>query len=118
MYFLSPSRPSPVLSLPYPPSLSDWQPAIGVAVLDCAQEEHFDLCKEYGIKFYPTFKVRAVTTAAVVPRCSTSAPFSRYFLCPVLCSISRLTLRPQTEGPSTQVRERPTVAVATACNRF
>ncbi|XP_074526946.1 sulfhydryl oxidase 2 [Halichoeres trimaculatus] len=36
--------------------VKDWQQAISVAVLDCAQEENFDVCKEYGIKFYPTFK--------------------------------------------------------------
>lgn len=36
--------------------VQDWQQAVGVAVLDCAQEENFDVCKEYGIKFYPTFK--------------------------------------------------------------
>ncbi|XP_072289518.1 sulfhydryl oxidase 2 [Eucyclogobius newberryi] len=34
----------------------DWQGAIAVAVFDCALEENFDLCREYGIKFYPTFK--------------------------------------------------------------
>lgn len=36
--------------------VKDWQQAVGVAVLDCAQEENFDVCKEFGIKFYPTFK--------------------------------------------------------------
>ncbi|XP_034027308.1 sulfhydryl oxidase 2 [Thalassophryne amazonica] len=36
--------------------VKDWQRVITVAVLDCAQEENFDACKEYGIKFYPTFK--------------------------------------------------------------
>ncbi|KAM7017538.1 sulfhydryl oxidase 2 [Tautogolabrus adspersus] len=36
--------------------VKDWQQALSVAVLDCAQEENFDVCKEYGIKFYPTFK--------------------------------------------------------------
>ncbi|XP_061586135.1 sulfhydryl oxidase 2 [Cololabis saira] len=36
--------------------VKDWQEAITVAVLDCALEENFDVCKEYGIKFYPTFK--------------------------------------------------------------
>ncbi|XP_055367269.1 sulfhydryl oxidase 2 [Betta splendens] len=36
--------------------VKDWQRAISVAVLDCAQEENFDICKDYGIKFYPTFK--------------------------------------------------------------
>ncbi|XP_038131227.1 sulfhydryl oxidase 2 [Cyprinodon tularosa] len=36
--------------------VKDWQGAIGLAVLDCAQEENFDVCKEFGIKFYPTFK--------------------------------------------------------------
>uniref|UniRef100_A0A672H3I7 Sulfhydryl oxidase n=1 Tax=Salarias fasciatus TaxID=181472 RepID=A0A672H3I7_SALFA len=34
----------------------DWRPAVGVAVLDCAQEENYDVCKEFNIKFYPTFK--------------------------------------------------------------
>ncbi|KAM7415501.1 hypothetical protein PAMA_017825 [Pampus argenteus] len=36
--------------------VKDWQQALSVAVLDCAQEENFDVCKEYSIKFYPTFK--------------------------------------------------------------
>ncbi|XP_075881604.1 sulfhydryl oxidase 2 [Nelusetta ayraudi] len=36
--------------------VKDWEQVIGVAVLDCAQEENFDICKEFGIKFYPTFK--------------------------------------------------------------
>ncbi|XP_017292053.1 sulfhydryl oxidase 2 isoform X2 [Kryptolebias marmoratus] len=36
--------------------VKDWQEAIAVAVLDCAQEENFDVCKEFSIKFYPTFK--------------------------------------------------------------
>ncbi|KAM9858332.1 sulfhydryl oxidase 2 [Aulostomus maculatus] len=36
--------------------VKDWQLAISVGVLDCAQEENFDVCKEYDIKFYPTFK--------------------------------------------------------------
>lgn len=47
---------------------SDWEQVIGVAVLDCAQEENFDVCKEFGIKFYPTFKVR----------CLPSGPLSRH----------------------------------------
>ncbi|XP_070820777.1 sulfhydryl oxidase 2 [Chaetodon trifascialis] len=36
--------------------VKDWQRAVSVGVLDCAQEENFDVCKEYSIKFYPTFK--------------------------------------------------------------
>nr|XP_020450837.1 sulfhydryl oxidase 2 [Monopterus albus] len=36
--------------------VKDWQQAISVAVVDCAQEENFDVCKEYNVKFYPTFK--------------------------------------------------------------
>ncbi|XP_078027250.1 sulfhydryl oxidase 2 [Epinephelus lanceolatus] len=36
--------------------VKDWQQVVNVAVLDCAQEENFDVCKEFGIKFYPTFK--------------------------------------------------------------
>lgn len=36
--------------------VKDWQQTISVAVLDCAQEENFDVCKEFSIKFYPTFK--------------------------------------------------------------
>ncbi|CAB1434425.1 unnamed protein product [Pleuronectes platessa] len=44
--------------------VKDWQRAISVAVLDCAQEENFDVCKEYGIKFYPTFKYFRAHAAA------------------------------------------------------
>ncbi|CAN9512886.1 unnamed protein product [Ophioblennius macclurei] len=36
--------------------VKDWQQAVDVAVLDCAQEENYDICKEFSIKFYPTFK--------------------------------------------------------------
>uniref|UniRef100_A0A8D0CTM8 Sulfhydryl oxidase n=2 Tax=Sander lucioperca TaxID=283035 RepID=A0A8D0CTM8_SANLU len=36
--------------------VKDWQQAVSVAVLDCAQEENFDICKEFSIKFYPTFR--------------------------------------------------------------
>ncbi|KAK2838223.1 hypothetical protein Q5P01_015435 [Channa striata] len=36
--------------------VKDWQQAIHLSVLDCAQEENLDACKDYGIKFYPTFK--------------------------------------------------------------
>uniref|UniRef100_A0A3Q3XQS5 Thioredoxin domain-containing protein n=1 Tax=Mola mola TaxID=94237 RepID=A0A3Q3XQS5_MOLML len=39
--------------------VKEWRRAVGVAVLDCAQEENFDVCKEFGIKLYPTFKVGA-----------------------------------------------------------
>uniref|UniRef100_A0A3P8U2L8 Quiescin sulfhydryl oxidase 2 n=1 Tax=Amphiprion percula TaxID=161767 RepID=A0A3P8U2L8_AMPPE len=37
--------------------VQEWQEAISVGVLDCAQEENFDVCKEFSIKFYPTFKI-------------------------------------------------------------
>ncbi|KAM9743038.1 sulfhydryl oxidase 2 [Menidia menidia] len=37
--------------------VKDWGGAVGVAVLDCAQEENFDVCREFNIKFYPTIKV-------------------------------------------------------------
>ncbi|XP_056275074.1 sulfhydryl oxidase 2 [Pseudoliparis swirei] len=36
--------------------VTDWQLVLHVGVLDCAQEENFDVCKEFNIKFYPTFK--------------------------------------------------------------
>ncbi|XP_036953509.1 sulfhydryl oxidase 2 isoform X1 [Acanthopagrus latus] len=36
--------------------VKDWQQVVSVGVLDCAQEENFDVCKEFSIKFYPTFK--------------------------------------------------------------
>ncbi|XP_061881240.1 sulfhydryl oxidase 2 isoform X2 [Entelurus aequoreus] len=36
--------------------VQDWQQVINMAVLDCAQEDNYDACKEYNIKFYPTFK--------------------------------------------------------------
>ncbi|KAM3611030.1 uncharacterized protein V6R79_012665 [Siganus canaliculatus] len=36
--------------------VKDWHQSISVGVLDCAQEENFDVCKEFNIKFYPTFK--------------------------------------------------------------
>jgi len=38
---------------------SDWESAIRVGVLDCGEEENYETCKEYGIHFYPTFRVSA-----------------------------------------------------------
>lgn len=37
--------------------LSDWESAIRVGVLDCGEEENYETCKEYGIYYYPTFRV-------------------------------------------------------------
>jgi len=37
--------------------LIDWAQAIRIGVLDCAYEKNFDICKEFGIHFYPTFRV-------------------------------------------------------------
>lgn len=36
--------------------VKDWEPAIRIGVLDCAHENNFDICKEFGIHFYPTFR--------------------------------------------------------------
>uniref|UniRef100_A0A8C1ZI49 Sulfhydryl oxidase n=1 Tax=Cyprinus carpio TaxID=7962 RepID=A0A8C1ZI49_CYPCA len=36
--------------------VKDWEQAIRVGVLDCAHEKNFDICKEFGIHFYPTFR--------------------------------------------------------------
>ncbi|XP_054629742.1 sulfhydryl oxidase 2 [Dunckerocampus dactyliophorus] len=36
--------------------VKDWRQVINMAVLDCAQEDNYDVCKDYNVKFYPTFK--------------------------------------------------------------
>ncbi|XP_023665375.2 sulfhydryl oxidase 2 [Paramormyrops kingsleyae] len=36
--------------------VKDWEQAIRIGVLDCADEKNFDICKEFGIHFYPTFR--------------------------------------------------------------
>lgn len=36
---------------------SDWEPAIRIGVLDCGEEDNYETCKEYGIYYYPTFRV-------------------------------------------------------------
>ncbi|KAJ3604442.1 hypothetical protein NHX12_029182 [Muraenolepis orangiensis] len=36
--------------------VKDWDTVIRVAVVDCAQDDNFDVCKEYGVHFYPTFR--------------------------------------------------------------
>ncbi|XP_043913722.1 sulfhydryl oxidase 2 isoform X1 [Protopterus annectens] len=36
--------------------VKDWGDVIKIGVLDCAEEENFEICKEYGIQFYPTFR--------------------------------------------------------------
>uniref|UniRef100_A0A8D0KRE0 Sulfhydryl oxidase n=1 Tax=Strix occidentalis caurina TaxID=311401 RepID=A0A8D0KRE0_STROC len=37
--------------------VKDWESAIRVGVLDCGEEENYETCKEYGIHYYPTFRV-------------------------------------------------------------
>ncbi|KAJ8379777.1 hypothetical protein SKAU_G00005550 [Synaphobranchus kaupii] len=36
--------------------VKDWEQAIRIGVLDCAHENNFDVCKLFGIHFYPTFR--------------------------------------------------------------
>uniref|UniRef100_A0A6Q2YWC6 Sulfhydryl oxidase n=1 Tax=Esox lucius TaxID=8010 RepID=A0A6Q2YWC6_ESOLU len=36
--------------------VQDWEQAIRIGVLDCAQENNFDICKDFGVHFYPTFR--------------------------------------------------------------
>ncbi|XP_030647636.1 sulfhydryl oxidase 2 [Chanos chanos] len=36
--------------------VKDWEHAIRIGVLDCANEKNYDICKEFGIHFYPTFR--------------------------------------------------------------
>ncbi|KAI7812586.1 sulfhydryl oxidase 2 [Triplophysa rosa] len=36
--------------------VKDWSQAILIGVVDCAHEKNFDICKEFGIHFYPTFR--------------------------------------------------------------
>ncbi|XP_069465665.1 sulfhydryl oxidase 2 [Ambystoma mexicanum] len=36
--------------------VTEWEPAIKIGVLDCAEEKNYETCKEYGIKSYPTFR--------------------------------------------------------------
>ncbi|KAF5904810.1 Sulfhydryl oxidase 2, partial [Clarias magur] len=36
--------------------VKDWSQAIRIGVLDCANEKNFDICKEFSIHFYPTFR--------------------------------------------------------------
>nr|WGD08016.1 quiescin sulfhydryl oxidase 2 [Osteobrama belangeri] len=39
----------------------NWAQAIRIGVLDCAHEKNFDICKEFGIHFYPTFRAHDTT---------------------------------------------------------
>ncbi|XP_051552596.1 sulfhydryl oxidase 2-like [Myxocyprinus asiaticus] len=36
--------------------VKDWAKVIRIGVVDCAHEKNFDICKEFGIHFYPTFR--------------------------------------------------------------
>ncbi|KAM4696041.1 sulfhydryl oxidase 2 [Rhinophrynus dorsalis] len=36
--------------------VKDWDPAIRIGVLDCAAEENFETCKDYGVNLYPSFR--------------------------------------------------------------
>lgn len=98
------------LAVCLPVCLSDWQQVVSVAVLDCAQEENFDVCKEFGIKFYPTFKVRHLTVPPPYGESDRvhSGVHTRYscsnFIALLLCSIFTLTVPRQNEGRPTEVR--------------
>ncbi|XP_053552102.1 sulfhydryl oxidase 2 [Bombina bombina] len=34
----------------------DWETVIRIGVVDCAEEVNFEMCKEYNVQFYPTFR--------------------------------------------------------------
>ncbi|CAH2316748.1 sulfhydryl oxidase 2 isoform X1 [Pelobates cultripes] len=36
--------------------VKDWEPVIKIGVLDCANEVNTDVCKQYGIQYYPSFR--------------------------------------------------------------
>ncbi|KAM3910973.1 sulfhydryl oxidase 2 [Leptodactylus fuscus] len=36
--------------------VQDWNPAIRIGVLNCADEDNTAICKDYGVQFYPTFR--------------------------------------------------------------
>ncbi|OCT67024.1 hypothetical protein XELAEV_18038306mg [Xenopus laevis] len=36
--------------------LTDWEPAIKIGVLDCAEEDNYGTCKDFGVPLYPTFR--------------------------------------------------------------
>ncbi|KAE8582348.1 hypothetical protein XENTR_v10020090 [Xenopus tropicalis] len=43
--------------------VSDWDPAIKIGVLDCAEEDNYGTCKDFGVTLYPTFRFfKAFTT--------------------------------------------------------
>uniref|UniRef100_A0A8B9FJP6 Sulfhydryl oxidase n=1 Tax=Amazona collaria TaxID=241587 RepID=A0A8B9FJP6_9PSIT len=42
--------------------VKDWESAIRLGVLDCGEEENYQTCKEYGIHYYPTFRVSGIIT--------------------------------------------------------
>lgn len=46
-----------ILYVFFSPLFLDWDQAIRIGVLDCADEKNFEICKEFGIHFYPTFRV-------------------------------------------------------------
>lgn len=37
--------------------LSDWRPALNLAVLDCADETNSDVCRDFNIAGFPTVRV-------------------------------------------------------------
>uniref|UniRef100_A0A8C5MZD2 Sulfhydryl oxidase n=1 Tax=Leptobrachium leishanense TaxID=445787 RepID=A0A8C5MZD2_9ANUR len=36
--------------------VKDWDPAIKIAVIDCASEDNTETCKQYSIQYYPSFR--------------------------------------------------------------
>ncbi|MEE6505244.1 hypothetical protein FKM82_005472 [Ascaphus truei] len=36
--------------------VQNWEAAVKIGVLDCAEEENFEICKQYDVHFYPTFR--------------------------------------------------------------
>ncbi|XP_069842803.1 sulfhydryl oxidase 2 [Dendropsophus ebraccatus] len=42
--------------------VQDWNPAVRIGVLNCADEQNTAICKDYGVQFYPTFRFFAPFT--------------------------------------------------------
>ncbi|KAG8554825.1 hypothetical protein GDO81_003910 [Engystomops pustulosus] len=44
------------------PIVHDWNPAIRIGVLNCADEQNTAICRDYGVQFYPTFRFFGANT--------------------------------------------------------
>ena len=81
-----------IVSLPSLPSLTHvytgWSSVVQLGAIDCSTKESYPTCSKYGIRGYPTMRVRSVPMCVCLSYASTYIPVYVYipiYLCMRIC---------------------------------